>query len=422
MSTETIEKDSKNYPILRNLQYSPLKQGEEQYIVLWDPSGLSSEKLVLPLNFFYLFQFFDGEHSLEQVGAEYLKKYGEFMMPDRLTKLVSDLDEKLFLEGERLKQVQAQAFEAYRKLDSRPMAFAGQQYESDPAKLRAQIDGFYSSKEGPEKGKAECAGQTIRGLVAPNFELKDAGPIYAWGYQELREGQVPDVLVLIGTCHAGLEGGIAFTDKDFETPFGTVPVNRAIIDLIRKETGETFFVEDIAHLREHSLELHLPFLKHALGEGRKISIVPILVDFPPETLTGGEYQQLFHRIDQFLTITKRAIQASGQQVCVIGSANLAHIGIRYGDKTPPTDFSFHRCMQIDLEMLKKVEEADPEGFAEFILKEGNQRRILGFGVIFSLMKLLKRDGEDFKGQVLRYDRGITDQFNSTVTYASIVFV
>ncbi|GJL60471.1 MAG: hypothetical protein NPIRA03_33280 [Nitrospirales bacterium] len=422
MSTETVEKDSKNYPLLRNLQYSPLKQGEEQYIVLWDPSGLSSEKLVLPLNFFYLFQFFDGEHSLEQVGAEYLKKYGEFMMPDRLTKLVSDLDEKLFLEGERLKQVQAQAFEAYRKLDLRPMAFAGQQYESDPAKLRAQIDGFYSSKEGPEKGKAECAGQTIKGLVAPNYELKDAGPIYAWGYQELREGQVPDVLVLIGTCHAGLEGGIAFTDKDFDTPFGTVPVNRAIIDLIRKETGETFFVEDIAHLREHSLELQLPFLKHALGEGRDISMVPILVDFPPETLTGGEYQQLFHRIDQFLTITKRAIQASGQQVCVIGSANLAHIGIRYGDKAPPTDFSFHRCMQIDLEMLKKVEEADPEGFAEFILKEGNQRRILGFGVIFSLMKLLKRDGEDFKGQVLRYDRGITDQFNSTVTYASIVFV
>jgi len=422
MSTETVEKDSKNYPILRNLQYSPLKQGDEQYIVLWDPSGLSSEKLVLPLNFFYLFQFMDGDHSLEQVGAEYLKKYGEFMMPDRLSKLVADLDEKLFLEGDRLKAVQAEAFAAYRKLEVRPMAFAGKQYEADPVKLREQIDGFYASKEGPEKGKAECAGQTIKGLVAPNFELKDAGPIYAWGYQEFREGLVPDVFVLIGTCHAGLEGGIAFTDKDFETPFGTVPVNRAIIDLIRKEAGETFFAEDISHLREHSLELQLPFLQHALGEGRTISIVPILVDFPPDTLTGGEYQQLFHRIDQFLTITKRAIQASGQQVCVIGSANLAHIGIRYGDKTPPTDFSFHRCMQIDLEMLKKVEEADPEGFAEFILKEGNQRRILGFSVIFSLMKLLKRDGEDYKGQVLRYDRGITDQFNSTVTYASIVFV
>jgi hypothetical protein len=26
-----------------------------------------------------------------------------------------------------------------------------------------------------------------------------------------------------------------------------------------------------------------------------------------------------------------------------------------------------------------------------------------------------------KGQVLRYDRGITDQYNSTVTYASMAF-
>ena len=287
MSTETVEKDSKNYPILRNLQYSPLKQGDEQYIVLWDPTGLSAEKLVLPLNYFYLFQFLDGEHSLEQVGGEYLKKYGEFLMPDQISKLVADLDEKLFLEGDRIKEVQQQAFEAYRKLDVRPMAFAGKQYEADPVKLREQIDGFYSSKEGPEKGKAEFAGQMIKGLVAPNFDIKDAGPIYAWGYQELQEGKVPDVFVLLGTCHAGLEGGMAFTDKDFETPFGTVPVNRAIVDAIRQEAGDTFFAEDISHLREHSLELQLPFLQHALGEGRAISIVPILVDFHPETLTGG---------------------------------------------------------------------------------------------------------------------------------------
>ena len=64
------------------------------------------------------------------------------MMPDHLTKLVADLDEKLFLEGDRLKQVQQQAFEAYRKLDVRPMAFAGKQYEADPVKLGEQIKSF----------------------------------------------------------------------------------------------------------------------------------------------------------------------------------------------------------------------------------------------------------------------------------------
>ena len=75
--TEQV-KDPKTYPALRNIQYSPMKEREEQYIVLWDPSGLSSEKLIIPLNFFYLFQFLDGKHSLSQVGVEYLKSMASF--------------------------------------------------------------------------------------------------------------------------------------------------------------------------------------------------------------------------------------------------------------------------------------------------------------------------------------------------------
>ena len=55
MTTGTA-KDPKQYPILRNLQFSPVKEGEEQYVVLWDPSGLSKDKLVLPLNYFFIIQ------------------------------------------------------------------------------------------------------------------------------------------------------------------------------------------------------------------------------------------------------------------------------------------------------------------------------------------------------------------------------
>jgi hypothetical protein len=47
----------------------------------------------------------------------------------------------------------------------------------------------------------------------------------------------------------------------------------------------------------------------------------------------------------------------------------------------------------------------------------DQRRISGFSPIYSLLRLI--DAEN--GQVLRYDRGITDQYNSTVTYASMAF-
>src|SRR5215510_15788301 len=94
-------RDAKQYPILRNLQFSPIKEGEEQYVVLWDPSGLSKEKLVLPLNYFFIVQHFDGEHSIQEIGALYLKRFGEFLTPDKVAQLVADLDAKLFLEGER---------------------------------------------------------------------------------------------------------------------------------------------------------------------------------------------------------------------------------------------------------------------------------------------------------------------------------
>ena len=60
---------------------------------------------------------------------------------------------------------------------------------------------------------------------------------------------------------------------------------------------------------------------------------------------------------------------------------------------------------------------DPEEFAKFIQKENDQRRISGFSPIYSMLRLIQAE----TGQVLRYDRGITDQYNSTVTYASMAF-
>ena len=34
----SMAKDPKQHPLLRNLQFSPIKEGEEQYVVLWDPT------------------------------------------------------------------------------------------------------------------------------------------------------------------------------------------------------------------------------------------------------------------------------------------------------------------------------------------------------------------------------------------------
>ena len=74
-------------------------------------------------------------------------------------------------------------------------------------------------------------------------------------------------------------------------------------------------------------------------------------------------------------------------------------------------------MQFDLEMLKYVEDLKPEEFMAYIQKEKDQRRISGFSPIYSLLRLIQAD----KGQVFAMTAGITDQYNSTVTYASMSF-
>jgi AmmeMemoRadiSam system protein B len=410
-------KDPQQFPLLRNLQFSPLKQHDEQYVVLWDPSGLTDEKLIVPLNYFYLFQFFDGAHSVDQICAQYLKKFGEFLMPDRIEKLVADLEAKLFLEGERAEAAQRAAVAAYRELPVRSPAFAGKSYEADSEALQRQLDGFFASKEGPGFKPSDNKGKKFRGIVAPHYDVRQAGPVYAWAYKELQEALAPQVVVILGTCHAGLEQGFAVTDKDFQTPLGTAPVDRTLLDRFRAKGGEVFFEEDSAHRNEHSIEFQVPFLQHTLGRAKSFTIVPVLCSFTALQLIDPEFKEMAGKVELFLQTMKDTIAEEGRDICLVAGAELAHIGMRYGDNKPPSDFSFHKCMQTDLEMLKHVEQLDAGAFAAFIQKERDARRISGFAAIYALLRLIQAE----KGQVLRYDRAITDQFNSTVTYASITF-
>lgn len=412
MSAEPM-KNPKQYPVLRNLQYSPLKQGEDSFVVLWDPTGLSQEKLVLSLNYFFIIQHFDGRHSLTEILSLYLKRFGEFLLPNKLEQLVNELDEKLFLEGDRVKTALARAKEEYRRAAVRKPVFAGRGYEAEAARLRKQIDGFFASEEGPGRKPSIHAGQPIKGLVTPIYDLKQAGPSYAWAYKELKEAEQPTLYVLLGTAAAGMARPFAVTDKDFETPLGLVQTDRTIVSRLWEGLPDSF-EEDLCHRTEQAIEFQLPFLQEIVGQAKAFTIVPILCSFSALDLTDAGIKQ---DVETFLDRLRRILQEDGRPYCLIAAGDLAHLGLRYGDREPPTDFSFHRSMQRDLEMLKLVEELKADEFAEFIIKEEDRRRIAGFASIYSLLRLI----EAKKGDVLRYDRGITDQFNSTVTYASMAF-
>ena len=109
--------------------------------------------------------------------------------------------------------------------------------------------GSSSSKEGPDFKPSENRGRLIKGLVAPTYDVKQAGPPYSWAYKELQEAQQPDVLIIIGTANAGLKTSMPSRIKTLKR-----------LSVSSRSTGPSWigsgllvpecFAEDIAHHSE----------------------------------------------------------------------------------------------------------------------------------------------------------------------------
>lgn len=410
-------KPTVEYPKLRNLEFFPVREGENQSVGLRDPQGISKEILFLPPNVFYLIQFLDGQHTKDQIAGQYLKRFGELLLPNWVDKFVADLDEKLFLDNDRFASAQKAQAEAYRAEWVRPAAYAGRSYEADPEKLKGQLQEFFVSKEGPGAGLSENAGKRIKAIVAPHVELSMAGPIYAWAYKELRDADRPDVFVILGAARGLIDTLFACTDKDFQTPLGSVSADREFLDIFRAQGGESFFEQELAHRNDHAIEFQMLFLQHILTGQKPFTIVPILCSFSHLHFSHPDLMAQGQRIPQFIEAFQKALNVYQKDVCFIVSGDLAHIGMRYGDGRPPTDFQFNKTMQADLAMLKHAEQRNARGLLEFIQREGDARRIGMFPALYTMLNLLT----PATGQVLRYDRATVDQYNSTVTYCAMAY-
>jgi hypothetical protein len=111
-------------------------------------------------------------------------------------------------------------------------------------------------------------------MVAPHAGTIYSGPVAASAYVRLRpvRDRVRRV-VLLGPAHRVALRGLGATSADvWETPLGDVPIDRAAIDALADLPQVR--VNDEAHRREHSLEIHLPFLQCVLAS---FALVPLVV-------------------------------------------------------------------------------------------------------------------------------------------------
>ncbi len=410
-----------DYPKLRPLNAFPMESEGQTYVCLQDPKNISERTLVLPAQTYYIVSLFDGQRSVLDIQADYMRQFGDFLYTEKLQEIISQLDENLFLVSERFYEAEKEVEKRFRQAPAREAAFAGKSYEALPEKLKAQLKEYFEGADGPgplEERKACDGSKTrLRGVVAPHIDFKRGGSCYAFAHREVWERNLSNCFILFGISHAGMEHPFSLTRKDFLTPLGTLEADRDLIDAVQSHCPYDLFHDEGAHRTEHSVEFQCLFLRYLYPEPAPLKIVPILCGSFFETIEKGISPMEHEPFRQFMDALARAVSENGKEVCLIASADLAHRGPQFGDREGMGEYDLRVLEEKDREMLRFVEKMDAEGFYSFILREKDQRKICGLPAVYSLLNVL----EAKEGDLLRYDQAFTAETQSVVSFASLAF-
>ena len=400
-------------PQLRHVEVFPVpgEQGREAFGIR-DPQHVSDKVLRLQAEAAYALQFFDGRHTLPEIQTAYRERYQVEFPLELLEKLCQVLDEGYFLASDNFERYYRQLAASFRESPVREAFHAGVSYEEDPLVLKEALGRLFSPPEGPGLPGPRDAERRIPGIVVPHIDLRLGGAAYAWAYKELAEAEPPELFVILGTGHNATQNPHVLTCKRFATPLGEVPVEAEFIARLNDLHGGELFADELAHRSEHTIEFQVLFIQQLFGNA--IPIVPVLCSFsyaePGQGLAGES-------IERFIAGLRALIARDGRRTCLVASADLAHVGPRYGDPEGLKGEALEAVKHADREMLRHVEAMDPEGFRGYLAQENDRRRICGFSPIYTMLRTMQAE----RGRVVAHDHGAMDPVGSVCSFASVVF-
>lgn len=274
----------------------------------------------------------------------------------------------------------------------RTSPLAGTWYPADRGSLAAEIDGLVDAVSlPPVEGR-------LLALVSPHAGYRYSGACAASGYALLGGGDFRRVIVLGPSHHVGF-AGVAMTEHAWwETPLGRVAIDR--------ETCDALAAEGIARVlpgadrREHSIEIQVPFLQHALGG---FQLVPLM--------TGDMEERDMERL-------AAALRARiGGETLVVASSDLTHYGAGF-EYVPFEEDVRSNLGALDGGAIELIRSRNWRGLADY--RRATGITACGLAPIEALLRALP---EDSRGMLLRYytSGDLTGEWDHVVSYASLGF-
>jgi MEMO1 family protein len=263
----------------------------------------------------------------------------------------------------------------------RPPAVAGLFYPAEPKTLAQMIDEYC----------ADRAPKTIaRGCVVPHAGYVYSGTVAGAVYSKI---EIPQRCILLGPRHFPQGQPMAIlTEGSFATPFGEAPIDSALATELARACP-ILREDSVAHAREHSLEVQIPFLQQLRADFR---FVPVVLG----TDRYGAIEELGHAVAQ-------VVKAQKEQVLVIASSDLNHY-----ENDALTRVKDQRA-------IERVLALDPQGLYDTVRREGIT--MCGYAATVAMLVAMKDLGAT-DATLVRYATSgdVNGELDRVVGYAGII--
>lgn len=392
-------------PAVRPLDITPFRaDNHELYFAMRDMSHIATEPAAISLPGYFVIVHLDGTNSCAAIQEAFEREFGRSIESSEILGVVEALDKALLLDTENFERAHARAVDDYRTSDTNDNCSRWPTAETLAAEIQALLK---TGKPG------ECT--QLRGLIAPHLDYARGNPCYADAYATLAQTPPAERYVILGTNHFGRSMSVVATGKDFVTPLGRVATDRGFLTALEQRLGTSIREHEFDHRAEHSIELQVHILQCCLQAG-SFQIVPILCPDPcgptglkPLDGNGPDLGDFADALAALLADTDR-------RTIVIASADLSHVGQRFGEAEATSPEFMRTVEQSDRRLLALLEQRRESDFIASVSATQNATRICSIGCIYATLRALP----DAECSILRYHQA-TDFANEThVTCAAAV--
>lgn len=157
-------------------------------------------------------------------------------------------------------------------MEVRKEAVANMFYPADKTELKAMIRSFLAKVKLKEKY------ENTKAVVCPHAWYIYSGEIAAYSYKAIEENweNIPPTFVLLWPSHHNLFSWVSiWMYEAYSTPFWNIEVDLELWKDLINRFPEVFNELKEPHLKEHSLEVQLPFLKY-ISKWNDFKILPMI--------------------------------------------------------------------------------------------------------------------------------------------------